>query len=51
MTEPESDLVAGGLLARVPFHPVLNAVAPAMIMLAANIDQLKPSAGFRAILF
>ena len=51
MTEPKSDLVAGGILARVPFHPVLIAAAPAMIMLAANIDQLKPSAGLRAILF
>ncbi|MCH8876669.1 MAG: hypothetical protein IIA89_07570 [Chloroflexi bacterium] len=51
MTEPKSDLVAGGILVRVPFHPVLIAAAPAMIMLAANIDQLNPSAGLRAILF
>ncbi len=51
MTEAKSDLVVGGFLGRVPFHPVLIATAPAMIMLAANIDQLKPSAGLRAILF
>ncbi|MFQ5922466.1 MAG: hypothetical protein ACE5M4_06445 [Anaerolineales bacterium] len=51
MTESYGGRDAGDLLARIPFHPILMAAAPALIMLAANIDQLRPSAAFRAIVF
>jgi hypothetical protein len=37
-------------LARIPAHPILVAAAPALFLLAWNIDQLRPTAAFRAIL-
>ena len=37
-------------LGRIPAHPILVAVAPALFLLAWNIDQLRPTAAFRAIL-
>ena len=51
MTELDSGGRTAGLLARIPFHPVLIVAAPALIMLAANIDQVRPSVATRAILY
>lgn len=51
MADLESSGGVGGVVYRIPFHPILIAAAPALIMLAANIDQIRPSAATRAILY